>query len=300
MSETGSHHLGRPPITGLVTQCIFCGDSDPDRLTWEHLWPRWSHKEIKRLMHKWHGIYGLHRIEEVEILNNDVRVIKRGGDIHDMQVKCVCGKDAKSCNNGWMRELENQARPTLTHLMNGARLRLSSDQQAVVAGWAAMKAMVAEYATAARVTTTQAERSKIRITRRAPDQCSAIWIGHYERKDWPGYLGSAPFVYWPEPEREHLLGVPTTDFNGQASFQVIKKLFIQIIRCQVPSLVEKWRFDARASVGLRKIWPPSGYSFDWPPPTMTDFDADYVASAFSLAAITAIRKRLVRRAQDLS
>jgi hypothetical protein len=251
-------------------------------------------------MRKWHGIYGLHRIEELTILNADVRVTKRGGDIHDMQVKCVCGKDVKSCNNGWMREFENQARPILIPLMNGARLRLSPDQQEVVAGWAAMKAMVAEYAPTSHVTTTQAERDQMRASRRPPDQCWAIWIGHYERKDWPGYLGAAPFAYWPEPEREHLLGVPTTDFNGQASFQVLKKLFIQIIRCQAPSLVEKWRFDARASIGLRKIWPPSGYSFDWPPPTMTDFDADYVASAFSRTAITAIRRKLARTQGSIS
>lgn len=294
LGNRAATHINGGTMTAPVTECIFCGDPDPARLTWEHLWPRWSHKEIKRLMRKWHGVYGLHRIEELSVINADVRVTKRGGDVHDMQVRCVCGGDVRSCNNRWMRELENRARPVLIPLMNGHQLRLSPEQQAIVAGWAAMKAMVAEYERSARVTTTQSERDYMRTVRLPPDRGWAIWIGRYERKEWPGYLGSAPFVYWPEPERAHLLGVPTTDFNGQVSFQILKKLFIQIIRCQVPSLVEKWRFDARASVVLRKIWPPSGYSFMWPPPTMNDFDADYVTGAFSQAAITAIRRKLAR------
>jgi hypothetical protein len=120
-------------------------------------------------------------------------------------------------------------------------------------------------------------------------------VGHFVRRDWPGYLGSVPFAYWPEPERVHLLGIPTTDFNGQSSFQVVKKLFIQIIRCQVPELVEKWRFDRRATNLLRKIWPPIDYSIVWPPPVMSDEDADYVASAFPRATIEAVRRGLRRR-----
>ncbi len=283
-------------MTDPVTSCIFCGDPDPGRLTWEHLWPRWSHKEIDRSMRLWRAAHELQRIEGSEVTATDTKAIKQGGDIHDMQVKCVCGGDKRSCNNGWMRDLENLARPIMVPLMNGAERRLTPEQQKVVAGWAALKAMVAEYHPLGRVTTTQGERDHMRATRLPPMLGWAIWIGHYERVNWPGYLASTPFAFWPEPERAHLLGVPTTDFNGQSSFQVVKKLFIQIIRCEVPEVVEKWRFDLRATNLLRKIWPPSNYSIVWPSPIMSDADADYVGAAFGVATVRAVRRRLARNA----
>lgn len=286
-----------PPIPEPVRQCIFCGNPDHDKLTCEHLWPRWSHKTILRSMRKWESVRGMHQIETGGVGISDVRTRRHGGDIHDMQVKCVCGGDKTSCNNGWMREIENHARPILIPLMNGNRIRLSPDQQKIIAGWAALKAMVAEYEPTSRVTTPQTDRNHMMATGEAPEPGWGIWIGHYERVSWPGHLGAVPFVFWPEDERAHLLGVPTTDFNGQSSFQVVKKLFIQIVRCRMPELVEKWRFDARASAVLRKIWPNSGYSFNWPPPTMSDRDADYVANALPRAIITAVQRKLAREAR---
>jgi hypothetical protein len=62
----------------------------------------------------------------------------------------------------------------------------------------------------------------------------------------------------------------------------------------VPDLVEKWRFDARATHVLRRIWPPIGHSIIWPPPAMSDFDAAYVESAFSTAGTRAVQRRLAR------
>ncbi len=283
-------------MTDTISNCIFCGrsDQDPHRLTWEHLWPRWSHKKITRSMRLWRGLHVMQRIEPARIDPEETKTVKQGGDIHDFQVRCVCGGDDKTCNNGWMRELENRARPIMAPLLDGAKVRLSPDDQRVVAGWCALKAMVAEYGRLAHVTSTQVDRDRMMATQLPPEEGWGIWIGYYERSAWPGYLGANPFAFWPEPERAHLLGVPTTDFNGQATFQVVKKLFVQVIRCQVPSLVEKWRFDNGAANVLRKIWPPSGYSIVWPPPVMSDGDADYVASAFARSATQAVQRRLAR------
>jgi hypothetical protein len=241
-------------------------------------------------------MHGLQRIESDQIDAVDPITTKRGGDIHDFQVKCVCGGDNKSCNNGWMRRLENQSRPIMVPLMNGEETRLYPHQQKVLAGWAATKAVVAEHDPLGRITTTQAERDHIMSTQLPPSQGWSIWIGYYERQKWEGYLGSTPFAFWPGPENAHLLGVPTPDFNGQASFQVVKKLFIQIIRCVVPEVVEKWRFDAKATSVIRRIWPVSEYSIVWPTPVMSDHDADYVCSAFSIAAVRGVRRRLARDA----
>lgn len=281
-------------MTDAVDKCIFCGNTDTSIITGEHLWGRWSRHHIKRSMRRWSRQRAIGRIELGEVTVEGEKTSHKGGDIHDMKVWCVCGGKKNTCNNGWMRTFENIARPILIPLMNAQDLRLSPHQQSVVAGWAALKAMVAEYNPIGFVTSTQGDRDRMMALQLPPQEGWGIWIGNFERHAWPGHLASNPFAYWPEPERAHLLGVPTTDFNGQSSFQVTKKLFIQVIRCRVPELVEKWRFDHRATNLLRKIWPPSGYSIVWPPPAMSDWDADYVASAFPRAATTAVQRRLAR------
>jgi len=282
-------------MTDPVDKCIFCGNPDASKLTWEHLWPRWSHRQIARSMRKWNAVRGIERIEVDSVAVSGVKTLKKGGDIHDMQIRCVCGGDAKTtCNNGWMRNLEEQARPFLKPLMEGEECRISTEEQRVIAAWISLKSMVAEYNEIGVVTTSQSDRDRLRLTQMPPEQGWGIWVGNLERKDWPGYMASTPFAFWPEPERAHLLGVSTDDFNGQSTFQVVKKLYIQVIRCQVPELVEKWKFDVRASSKLRKIWPPSGYSLVWPPPVMNDMDADYVASAFTVAARRAVQRALAK------
>jgi hypothetical protein len=82
---------------------------------------------------------------------SDVSYIKRAGDIRDFQVKCVC---EKRCNNGWMRrKIENVARPIMIPLITGQDTRLLPNHQAIVARWAVLKAMIAEYDINAHVTT---------------------------------------------------------------------------------------------------------------------------------------------------
>jgi hypothetical protein len=163
-------------MTDPVDKCIFCGNPDSSKLTWEHLWPRWSHRQIVRSMRRWQGMHVIQRIEPDIIEASETKATKQGGDVHDMQVHCVCGGDSKSCNNGWMRNLENLARPILTPLMNGIEVRLSPERQKIVAGWAALKAMVAEFDDLGHVTTTLAERDHMRLFRLPPDRGWGIWL----------------------------------------------------------------------------------------------------------------------------
>jgi hypothetical protein len=178
--------------------------------------------------------------------------------------------------------------------MNGASARLSATDQTAIATWAALKTMVSEFAPTGHVTTTQADRDHMKAKKLPPEEGWAIWIGHFIRKDWPVHLVGTPFAWWPEPERAHLLGMATTDYNGQVFTQVIKQLFVHVIRCRVSDLVEKWRFADRATNHLRKIWPAGNYSIVWPPPLMLDSDADYIASAFHMTARRAVQRKLNR------
>jgi hypothetical protein len=58
----------------------------------------------------------------------------------DHRAKVVC----LSCNNGWMNDLENRARPTLKEMISGSGVSLTPDEQRDVATWAAKTAMCVE------------------------------------------------------------------------------------------------------------------------------------------------------------
>ena len=107
-------YITRPTIT----RCIFCGDAPPEKLTGEHVFPRWSHQylpeETQKNYDSLRGISNPHGSKHYEI--------KRPGDIRHWTVKCVCGS---RCNNGWMRrDIEDAAKPILIPLITGDSCRI--------------------------------------------------------------------------------------------------------------------------------------------------------------------------------
>lgn len=109
-------------------RCIFCGSPD---LNWEHVYSCWTHKFLPpRAMKK----YLLAHVDS-HINRSDRTLIKRQGDIRDWQIKCVC----EPCNNGWMRRIENQARPIMrplidaTALLKGETIQLTPHDQKIIA-----------------------------------------------------------------------------------------------------------------------------------------------------------------------
>jgi hypothetical protein len=260
-----------------ATRCIFCGAS---QLNGEHIFPRWSHTFLPpRSMRKYHVM----RVD-AQLTQSDRFLIKRAGDIRDWKVVCVC---EKTCNNGWMRErVENVARPVMIPLIEGDRFlrgettRIPPHQQKIIATWAVLKAIIAEYDSHSWVTTHHTQRKYLRRMIAPPPHGWAVWIGPYLRVNWPTHWGSAPFLYLsPKQEARRGSNVMATYYNSHASTQVIGKLLIHVIRSPAHDFIERWRFTLPESGSLFRIWPPSDFSINWPGQFMNDRDADYVASA---------------------
>lgn len=80
-------------------------------------------------------------------------------------------------------------------------------------------------------------------------------------------------------------------YNSQASTHVVGDLYIHIIRSPMANLARDFPFNPTVAAKLRPIWPLTTYSIVWPPPAMTDQDADYVAGAvLELARQSALRR----------
>jgi hypothetical protein len=114
-------------------KCIFC--SEEGDLSREHIFPQWLLREFnisKSKLLMVHNNFGVNVSERKLTFNNFVNGL-------------VC----KTCNNGWMSQLEDKVKETLNSLMN-FELRsvdLLKEKHKDIAKWAIKTAMVLNYGT---------------------------------------------------------------------------------------------------------------------------------------------------------
>ncbi|MGJ4954948.1 hypothetical protein ACQR1H_04855 [Bradyrhizobium sp. HKCCYLRH2015] len=258
-----------------ATHCIFCG---APQMNGEHIFSRWSHKFLpSRSMKK----YDVARVD-AKPTQSDRFLIKRTGDIRDWKVQSVC---ETNCNNGWMRRVENLARPIMIPLIDrdallrGETTRVLPHQQKIIATWAVLKAMVAEFDAHSWATTHHSQRKYLMKRLTPPAHGWAVWIGAYLRVSWPTHWGSSPFLYLsPKQEARRGANLAATFYNSHSSTQVIGSLFIHVLRSPAHDYIETWKFSPPDGGSIFRIWPPSDVSISWPGTIMTDRDADYVAT----------------------
>src|SRR5689334_18116997 len=105
--------------------CIFCGQSG---CSLEHAFPDWLLKNVQRGRPiAFHGAL-------------PERNIQLAGPNAAVRVRAVC----KTCNNGWMSNLEKAAKPSLAAMLNDISIGLDHAEQTLVATWAMKTAMVFE------------------------------------------------------------------------------------------------------------------------------------------------------------
>jgi hypothetical protein len=255
------------------TKCIFCASIGP--LTNEHIFPKWAHRYLSRMTTKYRKLVATSLPDR-----SDYRILKRPGDLLDWQVKCVCGA---KCNNGWMRRLvEDRARPILVHLVKGDAIRITPEQQQLIATWACLKAMISEHDFSDYVTTHHVQRTRMMLRQMPPKKAWAVWIGHFEWKRSPIRWSTVPLLLINKETASLRSGDPATYYNGHVTTQIIGKLFIQIIRAPTSfhSVVARWRFAPPDGGTLFRIWPPSTISIAWPGAMLTERDAVYADEAF--------------------
>jgi hypothetical protein len=265
--------------TPTITECIFCGAKPP--LTQEHIFSHWTHRYLPNArMGKYDSVRGIRNPHDLDHV-----VINRPGDIRDWTIRCVC---EKTCNNGWMRQLvEDHARPVLLPLIRGEAFRISPAQQQLIATWATMKAMVAEWGQRGHVTTNHMQRKRMMWRQLPPEKNWGVWIGRFvsdsnkpESERYHPKWESHPFLLLPDRLAAKYPNKIATYFNSQSSTQVIGEFFVHILRSPMPNLIPRWKFALPNRGTLFRIWPRTETSIVWPQRTMTDLDAVYVANAF--------------------
>jgi hypothetical protein len=187
-----------------------------------------------------------------------------------------------------MRQLvEDRARPFLLPFIKGESVRVLPAHQELIATWASMKVMVAEWMVRGHVTTNHMQRKRMMWQQLPPEQNWGVWIGRFvsdvrkpESERYHPKWESHPFLLLPDKQAARRPNKEATYFNSQASTQVIGELFIHVLRSPMPNLIPRWKFAPPNGGALFRIWPRSEVSIIWPQQTMTDMDAVYTANAF--------------------
>ena len=264
-----AHHLFHAQTP---KKCIFCGSSPTTK---EHFWPDWLRNVIPKNGRKWEQLRVVENIE-----TSDQAIRRKGGDIHDWTIRCVCAP----CNNGWMSDLEKKIKPILILLLSGTVTRIDERSQSLMATWCTLKVMVAEFENPGHATTHHAQRKRMWRRKIPPKTGWRIWIGCYDRRNWkPDYINN--IFYFSQKSQSDKKYIPVSRYNTQSVTFVIGRIFIHVIHSPDRALVNGWRFSGPAAGKLRQIWPVSGYSFPWPPfQILEDTDADFLAAQFQLSA----------------
>ena len=174
-------------------ECIFC--KNYGLLTREHIWADWLKKYIPKTMPNYRA--------GTMIVGRGGRVITRkkriiGGDPRSRRVLCVCGSQTyggtrQGCNDGWMKGIQDQVKPIVLPMIEGAASKLNTRQQRLLAAWIAMAVICSEYSDLDSLAIRQKDREWLFRKHAPPSNNWKIWIGHYENSKGQATL-AAPWA----------------------------------------------------------------------------------------------------------
>lgn len=279
----------RPKQRIAAKKCIFC--QLPKRMSKEHIWGDWLKAYIPPRMNK-------HTMQSVRINRPNEpatgNIFLKAGDPLRSKVQVVC----VDCNNQWLSDIQNRAKPFLIPLIRGERTGLGSEAQQRTAAWCAMAAMTAEFIDRdpKTIAVPQSQWDWLMNNGTAPPGWR-IWLADYHRRNWP-----AQWVHLTLPifEAKEIPKNNGTDYvlpNTQTTTFVVGRLYVHVMSSADPENIDKWATTFTRAIPLLVPFMPSKESFvAWPPArSLTDREADTIASAFHLYVESISRSLLGRR-----
>jgi hypothetical protein len=149
-----------------------CGNTGMSK---EHIWGQWLKNYVRQDLLK-HGMF-------TQVVNrpgtpNTEHLRIKSGDPLQSKVRVVCTK----CNNEWLSEIQNRAKPHLIPLFTGTTRVLGVEAQEILATWITMATMTAEHLVSdpRQRAISQADREFLWRNSKPPAEWR-ILIGRYER-----------------------------------------------------------------------------------------------------------------------
>jgi hypothetical protein len=230
--------------------CVFCGAPADSK---EHIWPDW-----------------LRRRQDIDEIFPHVTMVQRGTDEperkefpkrpYELKARVVC----KSCNNGWMSDLEVKAARILGGMLDGCGRALHQEGQQDLAGWALKTAMMFDQSSPAKTRVIAPGYYHALRETRQPPRGVLIWLTSYDDTDTFGMSYMMGFEATAEGQDD-----PDTR-NVSVRMFTFGRIAFKVFATTNPALFD---LEYRWSVpNVHQLWPYKS-SFTWTPhpafPTQT-------------------------------
>ncbi len=221
-----------------MRKCVFCGREGASR---EHVWKRSWFGEVLPTADEGEWV---HSYEE----GDDARIW------HNRELDVVVKGPCESCNNGWMNELDDAARPLVDPMILAQHVQLSPANQALLATWTAKIAMMLDLARAEPAVLP--EQRHWLYEKREPPPNALIWLAAVADDDvrinYPRYtIGQ---------RNEGSVGV-----NDVKHYLVAFRVRHFAAKVVIPRLPLDFSFVGNQARFVVSIWPTNPSSVSWPP-----------------------------------
>lgn len=272
-SRLRGHHMPRkPPFLHGRRKCIFCERQPPDiKITGEHIFSDWLRELFPRDDKTTHtqGVITWPLAGPPDVPPS-IKLSPKLGHSGSRKVSAVCDR----CNERWMSNLEEAAKPILIQMITGRGGEISPSMQRTLATWAAKTAMTGERIVAESAVIKQSQRAWLK-ERLEPPKDWIIWAVPYSGTEWrnlglfqhSGRVELAPVN--DDGAVEHSLGL---------TFMGMGHLLLQIFHTSWPGYWDGV-LDARHTT---RIWPLTGETIQWPAPyVFSDLETKYFSNYMS-------------------
>lgn len=243
---------------------MFCGAPPP--LTEEHVWSQWLAAEVPDLGH-----FGM---EVTGIFGDQGSFRRQRRKPSSVKPKIVCA----DCNNGWMSQLQERAKPDLVPLFRGEVTTLDQEAQARVASWLAMTAYTAAWANRDHGgwAIPQDHRTELCATGHPPVR-SQIWIAPCSHDDRPPGTPAYGLRYR-LIRLDHLdaatgAGVVVPARPAYAAALSVGNLAALVFgHTYEPGIHHVLRFRGLFELALKAVWPAANPLVAFPVDAVLDYD----------------------------
>lgn len=161
----------------MARRCVFCGGTP---LTREHVIPQWL-TDVLPEQERFRGQDQQIVLSPPGAARSLILLPHRRmrEPFNAVTVKAVC----RTCNSGWMNDIEVQARPYLTRLIDGQCLELNRVEITALATWVFKTALMAQLTSVEGIAALGAIYHAFYATRTPPENC-VVWIAAHGAEDW--------------------------------------------------------------------------------------------------------------------
>ena len=240
----------------------------------EHFWPEWSAPMLPRTKNPSYHEGKITITRKSTIV--DRKLQKRQGSVATKKIRVVC----EDCNNGWMNNVETNARPILELLIAGNPTTLNQDQQRVLTERIIMKVMVAEHNIPEDAVIPRVDKETFRTDKIIPP-CISVWIGKHNVSGWHTgfYKHAATLSLKPSP--------PLSAAGGRKNVETLAFGFgalFGFVMVSDPGWVDLKDFIR--VVNLPRLWPPVGGDLNWGALTLSGNAPGDIATPLSVLPLT--------------